>query len=459
MKLSPSSTATLQAVQAAVQGTYGLSLLHNVLADTSAQAVMQLLHALATPDPNASTLAISYSRSFAALASAVNTDAVPQLVDAWQAYLLARIIDDSNTWSTQVERVGRAGGTVALRQQTMRDLRTLQRLFDLTAEQLWELVQEIVIESMPLLRDAWVPWYDLALPNENDEQLGCNELSRHFAESRDWGEMVDELAAHWARHGTGPLARYRVLRWQGIQEGLCGVAHPDLITLRNLIGYEREQERLRVNTERFLHGLPAHHALLYGPPGTGKSSTVKALVNTYAQQGLRLVEVHKEYIRDLPVIVNQLRGRAPYFLLFIDDLSFEEHETEYKVLKVLLEGTAEARPENVLIYATTNRLNLIRENFADRGKPTEDVHWRDTMDEKHSLAHRFGLRVTFMSPDQLQYLTIVEELARQRQIELPREELVERALRWERQHAGRSGRVARQFVDELEAEYMVGRDR
>jgi predicted AAA+ superfamily ATPase len=222
--------------------------------------------------------------------------------------------------------------------------------------------------------------------------------------------------------------------------------------LSGLIGYAREQSRIKANTERFLAGLPAHDVLLYGPPGTGKSSTVKALVNAYADQGLRLIEVRKEHLGDLPRIVALLRNRAPRFLLFIDDLSFEEHETEYKVLKMLLEGTAEARPANVLIYATTNRLNLVREYFSDRGKPTEDVNWRDTMDEKQSLAHRFGLRVTFMTPDQERYIRIASGLARQRGIELSDEELRERALQWERQHVGRSGRVARQFVDELEAE-------
>ena len=182
---------------------------------------------------------------------------------------------------------------------------------------------------------------------------------------------------------------------------------------------------------------------------------MKALANAYADMGLRLIEVRKEFVNDLPIIVNQLRGHAPHFLLFIDDLSFEEHETEYKALKVLLEGAAEARPANVLIYATTNRLNLIRENFADRGKPGDDVHWRDTLDEKASLVARFGLRVTFMTPDQAQYLNIVIGLAHQRGLTLSEEDLRLRALTWERQHTGRSGRLARQFIDDLEAEQKM----
>jgi predicted AAA+ superfamily ATPase len=209
---------------------------------------------------------------------------------------------------------------------------------------------------------------------------------------------------------------------------------------------------LTTNIERFLANLPAQDMLLYGPPGTGKSSTVKALANAYAAQGLCLVEVGKEEIGDLALIVAQLRGRAPHYLLFIDDLSFEDGEVAYKALKVILEGTAQARPRNVLICATSNRINLIRENFHDRGSQAEDVNWRETMDEKQSLAHRFALRVTFLSPDQRQYLRIVTELAHQRGFELPLELLQERALQWERQHAGRSGRLARQFIDDLEGE-------
>ena len=455
--MSLSLSETLQEVQeeihAALQAVQALTVLNDVLQDNTCLDVITLLSLLNKPECSAENLAALYSHVFEKLARAVNSDAVPhipQLTDAWQAYLIGRVIDASSVWSEQVERYGITNVSARILAQAQRDLRVLQRLFHLTAEKIWLLTQQRVVAELPALEDAWEPWYDLAPIVENIEHIGRNALARQIAACGDWAEATDLLMAHWSRHGTGSLAHYQVLRWQG--EALQGVAHPDPIQLYQLIGYEREQSRLRANTERFLANLPAHHVLLYGPPGTGKSSTIKALVNAYADQGLRLVEVQKEYIGDLPKIINLLRERAPHYILFIDDLSFEEHETQFKVLKVLLEGTAEARPTNVLIYATSNRLNLIRESFADRGKPTEDVHWRDTMDEKHSLAHRFGLRLTFMSPDQAHYLKIVESLTRQRGIELPQEELYERALSWERQHVGRSGRVARQFVDELEAE-------
>jgi predicted AAA+ superfamily ATPase len=222
------------------------------------------------------------------------------------------------------------------------------------------------------------------------------------------------------------------------------------VRLAGLISYERERESLILNTERFLSGLPAHHALLYGPPGTGKSSTVKAVLNEYAGSGLRLVEVKKEDLTELASVLENLRGRAPRFVVFVDDLSFEEHEVEYKALKALLEGSVEDPPENVKIYATSNRRNLIRESFSDR--EDDDVHAHDTMQEKLSLAARFGLRLTFPTPNQSRYLEIVAGLARDRGLQIPLEALQERALLWDRWHAGRSGRTARQFIDELESD-------
>jgi uncharacterized protein len=233
---------------------------------------------------------------------------------------------------------------------------------------------------------------------------------------------------------------------------LRAVARPDPVKLSGLISYEREREPLILNTERFLAGLPAHHALLYGPPGTGKSSTVKAVLNEYAGRGLRLVELKKEDLAELASVLENLRGRGPRFVVFVDDLSFEEHEVEYKALKALLEGSIQEPPENVRLYATSNRRNLIRESFSDREEDSDDVHARDTMQEKLSLAARFGLRLTFPSPNQARYLEIVTGLARDRRLQIPQKTLQERAILWDRWHAGRSGRTAKQLIDELEGE-------
>jgi predicted AAA+ superfamily ATPase len=305
---------------------------------------------------------------------------------------------------------------------------------------------------MPELSNAWIPWHDLQPRRDETSNHARQKLIQTIATSTDWKDLIAPLEHYWSHYGTGPFSHYHVLRWQGSKQQLEGIAHPDTIQLSELIGQERQHTRVKANIERFIAGLPAHDMLLYGPPGTGKSSTIKAIANTYAEQGLCLLEINKEHVDDLPLIVAELRGRAPHYLLYIDDLSFEENETSYKKLKVLLEGTSETRPKNVIICANSNRMNLIRENFNERGKPTEDINWRDTMDEKQSLAHRFGLRVTFLSPDQKQYLRIVRELAQHRHLHIAEDDLHNRAMQWERQHTGRSGRSARQFVDDLEAE-------
>jgi predicted AAA+ superfamily ATPase len=437
----------------ALQAAHGLALLSNVLAGETAQTLLQLLQRLTHHPAQPTEIALAYSETFAALAEAANHDeALPDVADAWQALLIARLLDDRNAWSSQVERVGPERVAQTLRTQAKRDLRTLQRFFALDARLLWGLTREVVAPELPVLQEAWTPWLKLTPVSPKRAQDARDQLAAQIVACSDWSTLVEPLEAYWARHGTGPQTRYHMLYWSAATKELLGIAHPDPILLSNLVAQERQQKRLVTNIERFLAGLPAQDMLLYGPPGTGKSSTIKALANTYADQGLCLVEINKEDIGDLPQVVALLRGRAPRYLLFIDDLSFEEHETSYKALKVLLEGTAALRPANVLICATSNRLNLIRENFSERGKPSEDVNWRDTMDEKQSLAHRFALRVTFMSPDQQGYLHIVTSLAHQRGLALDDEQLQERALHWERQHTGRSGRVARQFIDDLEAE-------
>jgi len=451
------SENTLEAMRAALEAVHSLTIFRGVLDNPIGRAMLTLFHALVAPEPDALEIAQAYSNAFSVLAQAVQGEEIsPNIPDAWQAYLTNVIVDDVNVLGIQAEtyKIDVIGG--GIREQAKRDIRTLRQLFTLSAQQVWELTETIVTATHPGLHDTWVPWYNLAPTRRVRITTPRDKLVHMIAHKQDWSTVVEALIHHWSLHGTGIFARYVVFRWEGRAEGLRGIIHPDPIQLSDLIGYEHEKERLQKNLEHFLHDAPAHDAILYGAPGTGKSSTVKALAHVYADTGLRLIEVSKEFVNDLPVIANQVRDHAPRFLLFIDDLSFEEHETAYKALKVLLEGTVEARPTNVLIYATTNRLNLIRENFADRGKPNEDVHWRDTLDEKASLIARFGLRVTFLTPDQTQYVNIVIGLAQQRGLTLAEEDLRTRAIAWERQHTGRSGRLARQFVDELEADLRTG---
>jgi predicted AAA+ superfamily ATPase len=450
---SSTSENIIEQISTTLDRLHSLTILREVLHDSLAATMLTLLRELAAPESDATIVANAYSKLFHELAQASNSDmCIRGIPDAWQAYLISRIVDDTNPLSTQAEHVGAARIAPNIYTQARHDLLVLQSLCTLTAQLIWETVRRTVVSSLPALYDAWVPWENLAPSHQDKTELTARDrMGQRMATGDDWGTLVDELVAYWSRHGTGVFARYHVLRWQGREDGLQGIAYPDPIRLDGLIGYEREHTIIKRNTERFLQGVPAHDTVLYGAPGTGKSSTVKALANAYADRGLRLIEVRKDMVNDLPAIVAQLRGRAPRFLLFIDDLSFEDHETEYKALKVLLEGAVEARPRNILIYVTSNRLNLIRENFSDRGKPADDVHWRDTMEEKNSLVARFGLRVTFALPNQERYLKIATELAHQRGITMPDDDIRARALDWERQHSGRSGRLARQFVDELEA--------
>lgn len=370
------------------------------------------------------------------------------LRDAWGSYLVKGVLEDENPFSLAAERRAVAP---ALAEQARSELRYLQELYGLDMGALTRAVEE----TAPLFEGFWtVPRFE-PLHDTSPRFSATRMLER----ADDWGTCVRELEEYFARHGAGPFGRHGSYRWRDGR--LLAVGHPDPVYLDDLVDYERERAPLLENTERFLEGLPAHHALLYGPPGTGKSSTVKAVLNQYVDRGLRLVQLEKEDLEELPDVIHALEGRGPRFIIFVDDLSFEEHEVEYKRLKALLEGGVEAPPENVRVYATSNRRNLIRERFSDREDEgagfSDDVHARDTMQEKLSLSARFGLRLTFPAPDQRRYLQIVAGLARGRGIKLPEDEVRERALLWDRWHAGRSGRTARQFVDELEAELAGSR--
>ena len=414
----------------------GIGALRGVLDSSLARDFLDLLELLEAgrPDPVA--------RVFGRLWEGLALEEERLLPDAWQSYLVGRILDDENPFSLAAEK-GEMPPSVL--EQAGLDLRTLQGLFELGAETLLRKVESAV----PTLDGIWVSWINPG----NDVESPRHTIARKLSAAEDWGACTQLLADHFARHGAGPFGRNAAFLWKDGR--LRAIVHPDTIGLAGLVAYEREREPLIRNTERLLAGLPAHHALLYGVPGTGKSSTVKAVLNEYAGEGLRLVEVKKEDLADLPNVLEVLRWRGVRFVLFVDDLSFEEHEVGYKALKALLEGSVEEPPENVRLYATSNRRNLIRESFSERDD--DDVHGRDTMQEKLSLAARFGLRLTFPSPDQARYLEIVAGLARRRDLEISAEDLRERALLWDRWHAGRSGRTARQFVDELEAELAEDR--
>jgi len=249
--------------------------------------------------------------------------------------------------------------------------------------------------------------------------------------------------------GTGTLGMAHAFVYE---HALLPLAATDTIALEDLLGFEKEKEILCRNTEAFLHGKKALNALLYGERGTGKSSTVKALLNQFAQKGLRMVEVYKHQIEDLETIVDLIKNRNYKFVIFMDDLSFEHFEVEYKFLKAFIEGGLEKRPDNILIYATSNRRHLMKETWTDREDKYEDMHESETMQERMSLVDRFGLMIRYFSPEQEEYLNIVRALAKEYEVDASEEELVLGAVQWELKHGGFSGRAARQFV-----EFMAGR--
>lgn len=332
------------------------------------------------------------------------------------------------------------------------DLRTLQQLAE------WA-------EALPAGEEGWpaLPADGAADGEAAKPALGSDGWAAALAAAPDWGALAPALAAAYRAGGAGPLARFRAFRWSGA--GLTPVVQPDVPSPEALIGYEEERALLRRNTAQFVAGYPANSVLLYGDRGTGKSSSVKSLLHPDSAAGghmehwerLRLVEVPKARLGDFPAIVQRLRDRPQRFILFVDDLSFEDGETDYKDMKALLEGGIEARPANVVLYATSNRRHLIREQFTDRAGPdSNDVHARDTVEEKLSFSDRFGMTITFPSPSQSAYLAIVEGLATQRGLHLEPALLRAKAIEWAAWHNGRSGRTARQFVDFLEGEVGLG---
>ena len=283
--------------------------------------------------------------------------------------------------------------------------------------------------------------------------LGENALDRRADADMLSQTGAPRVAEFFRRHGTGLFARYPGCTWVGVDEshplGLRGVQTPDPIQLSDLVLYERQRKQLIDNTKRLLAGLRACNILLYGDKGTGKSATVKALLNDFWQDGLRIVEVPLASLTNLPYLFSVLRGQPCKFIVFVDDLAFNDSCPEYTALKTVLEGGLEARPDNVVVYATSNRRNIVRQRFSER---QDDVNERDTLEEKFSLADRFDLRLTFLEPSLDEYLTICRALLEARGVAFSWPELEPRAREWQVARSGRSPRIARQFVDFISGE-------
>ena len=343
----------------------------------------------------------------------------------FRAYLIYLLAHEPNLISTTIESSG-----------------------GVTGESLREVFKHDVEILLPILRgELWsdMKILDIYKPTSASNDEAFSELLRRLDKLTTAEEIADAFIEHWRRFGYGDIATYRAFRWD---KTIIGIRHFETIRLDDLIGYAHQKELLTGNTTAFVDGKPANNVLLVGARGTGKSSGVKALVNEYYSQGLRLVQITKPQLKFLPEIMETLRRfMSKRFIVFLDDLSFEESEGEYKYLKSAIEGGVESRPENVLIYATSNRRHLIRETWRDRDEAHEELYRDDSLNETISLSDRFGLIIHYYAPTQAEYLEIIRSMLRRRGIELDAETLRLEGLRWEMSHSGRNGRTAQQFVN------------
>jgi predicted AAA+ superfamily ATPase len=358
--------------------------------------------------------------------------------DAWQAHLLHRVLTDENPFTA-----GAATGAVPpeLLAAAAHDLRLLQPFFALTADHCRTAAAAADNHDLP----TWPVW---GHPAAGAASAAAAAITGAIAAASDWGALAAELAGYHRRAGAGQFAASWYFQWTGRLEP---ISDPDHFDLDDLIGVDLAKTTVLRNTEQFLRGAPANNLLLYGTRGTGKSSMVRGLAARYGEAGLRLVAVTRGAIGSVAELFRLLRNQPYRFVLFLDDLSFDETEADYKAFKSMVEGTLEQRPANAVLYATTNRRHLVPERWSDRHTPdAAEVHGQDTMEEKLSLADRFGITVLFKAPSQAEYLAIVEHLAEVRGLNMPKEAIREEALRWVMWQNARSGRAARQFLDDLE---------
>ena len=367
----------------------------------------------------------------------------------WHCYLTWLLMTNENSFTRTCERVGPKEGSV--NHFAKADLGVFRRLFAYSFD---ALEADLGIDCFSTL------CHYQAIPKRErmynrDISLQVQTLCHALEGAKDEEEMFRLVTDYYRQYGYGVFAMTRAFRIRRAGEDVefLPISNIDRVMLSDLLGYETQKQELRRNTEAFLSGLPANNVLLYGDAGTGKSTSVKSLINEYYDRGLRIIEIYKHQFRDLSAVLGQIKNRNYRFIIFIDDLSFEENEVEYKFLKAVIEGGVETRPDNVLIYATSNRRHLIRETWNDRSDMEHkgDVHRSDTMEEKLSLASRFGVAINFSAPTPKEYQQIVLALAQRAGVEMDERELLIQANAWEIRHGGFSGRTAQQFVHYLKA--------
>lgn len=366
----------------------------------------------------------------------------------WRCFLAFCIASNENAYSVSCEISGSPGGS-------------LERLAALDFARMRELFACDISALDPAGEKLFGQLADFENPAGKSRVLNRRirdcimELAAVLAGAKDTQAFQSAVTEFYREYGVGRFGlnqAFHVRLYGNRPAAIEPVTRVECVNLEDLVGYERQKEKLIENTEAFIEGRAANNVLLFGDSGTGKSSSIKAILNRYYDRGLRMIEVYKHQFGCLFDVLEQIKDRNYRFIIYMDDLSFEEHETEYKYLKALIEGGLGIKPQNVLIYATSNRRHLIREKFSDKRELDDELHSSDTVQEKLSLAARFGVTIYYGSPDKKEFQRIVKTLAKRHHIKMPEEELFLEANRWELSHGGLSGRTAAQFIT-----YLLGK--
>lgn len=363
----------------------------------------------------------------------------------WHNYLTYLMANHENAYSKACEIRGEVEGSI--NEIALHDFAIFKELFDFD---LGNFGKDLGIECVETLLNYHRVEGSSKVFNARIRDRIC-ELSIRLEQAQTAEEFKEAVTEFYGDFGVGKLGLHKAFRVRHTEEGaeivpITNIAH---VNLDDLVGYEIPKQKLVENTEAFVQGREANNCLLFGDAGTGKSSSIKAIINQYYDQGLRMIEIYKHQFIDLQDVISQIKNRNYKFIIYMDDLSFEEFEIEYKYLKAVIEGGLEKKPKNVLIYATSNRRHLIRENFSDKEEVREDMHTSDTVQEKLSLVYRFGVSIYFGAPTKKEFQEIVRVLAKKHGIKMPKEELLAEANKWELSHGGLSGRTAQQFIDYL----------
>lgn len=363
--------------------------------------------------------------------------------NVWTAWLAKLFAEAENPFSLAHERREVSGGTM---ERLAAD--DIEQIYFYLKYDLTRLENRLNVNILKRAAN-FVPSPDGSASLERTAGSVIAGLAAAMEKAASPAELYKAVTDFYHSHGVGKFALYNGFRWDDKAREIVPAAPLEDITFDRLFGYEEQKRALIDNTVAFIEGRPANNVLLYGEGGTGKSSSIKALLNEYAPRGLRMIELYKHQMADFEAVLDAVKWRNYKFIIFMDDLSFEQFEVEYKFLKAFIEGGLEKRPDNVLIYATSNRRHLMKETWSDRDDKSDDMHESETMQEKMSLVDRFGLMIRYFSPEQEQYLDIARRLAAQYGIDTQSEEFEKGAIRWELKHGGFSGRSARQYVEHL----------